>query len=186
MSKLEEKYNKEIKKSLKEKFGYSNIFEIPRVKKIVVNAGVGRAVADQKFLEFTEERLALVTGQKPIRTVSKKSIAGFKLREKMPIGVQVTLRGKRMYDFLDKLINIALPRVRDFRGIKLSAFDKKGNYSLGIRDHMVFPEISYEDQGQSFSLQVNIGTTAKNNKEAKALLEEMGFKFEKAKEVTNG
>lgn len=184
MARYKEKYLNEVKKALKERFGYKNNHQIPRIEKVVINTGVGRAVQDAKVLDYIEDRIALITAQKPLRTKARKSIAGFKLREEMPIGVSVTLRGEKMYDFLDRLVNIAIPRIRDFRGIKAKAFDGKGNYSLGIKEHTVFPEISYEDQSQIFGIQINIITTAKSDEEAKALLEEFGFPFKK--EVTNG
>lgn len=176
---LKEKYNKEIKAKLKDEFGYQNTMEIPKITKIIINSGVGRASQDAKALDLIEDRIMLITAQKAVRTKAKHSIAGFKLREKMPIGVKVTLRGKRMYDFIEKLALITIPRIRDFRGINKNAFDGKGNYSLGIKDHTVFPETPLEDQGQSFGFQINFVTTAKTNAETKRLLEELGFIFKK-------
>lgn len=184
MATLKEKYNKEIKKQLMEKFGYKNVNQIPKIEKIVVNTGVGRAVTDVKIVEYVEQRIMAISSQKPLRSMSKKSIAGFKLRDKMPIGVTVTLRDERMYDFMERLVNITIPRIRDFRGISIKAFDGHGNYSLGIKEHTVFPEISYEDQSQVFGLQVNVITTAKTDEEARGLLEAFGFPF--VKEVKNG
>jgi len=176
---LQEKYNKEIRDKLKEEFGYKNSMEIPKIEKIVINVGVGRAVQDAKVLDLIEDRIALITGQKTVRTKAKNSIAGFKLREKMPIGVKVTLRGKRMFDFIEKLSLVAIPRIRDFRGMSTKAFDRNGNYSLGIKDHTVFPESPLDDQGKSFSFQINFVTTAKTDEETKRLLEELGFIFKK-------
>jgi large subunit ribosomal protein L5 len=176
MSRLKELYQSKIKKELAESLGIKNPMAVPSISKIVINAGVGKAVLDAKKLEEAEEALTAITGQKPVRTIAKKSIAGFKLREGMAIGVMVTLRGERMYEFIDKLVNVALPRVRDFRGINASAFDGLGNYSLGIKEHNVFPELIGKDVN-AVSIQVNIQTTAKNNEEAKALLMAFGFPF---------
>lgn len=177
MSRLSDLYKKEIQEKLLKELGTKNIMAVPRIRKIVVNAGVGRAVADSKKLEEAEEALTAITGQAPIRTKAKKSIAGFKIREKMPIGVMVTLRGERMYEFLDKLINVALPRVRDFRGTNTEAFDGHGNYSLGIKEHSVFPELIGKDP-IPVSIQVNIETTATSNNEAQELLSAFGFPFQ--------
>ncbi len=177
MLKLSEKYKKEIVPQLKEEFGYQNDLSVPSLDKVIINVGLGRAVSDAKIFDSVIENLKLITGQKPVKTYAKKSISGFKIRQGMPIGLMVTLRKKRMYDFLEKLINIVLPRMRDFRGIKASAFDRAGNYSLGIKEHTVFPEIDYEKVSEIYSLEVNIVTTAKNSKEAKKLLELLGFPF---------
>lgn len=177
MSRLKEKYQKTIKPELKKELGYDNEHQIPRIEKVIVNAGVGRAVADSKHLEQAVSTLAKVTGQSPVTTVAKNSIAGFKLREGNKIGVSVTLRGERMYEFLDRLVSITLPRIRDFRGISTSAFDKQGNYSIGLKEQTVFPEISFEEAGSPHGLQVNIVTTAKTPAESKKLLELMGFPF---------
>lgn len=177
MSRLREKYQKEIKKQLKQELGLSNDQQIPKVEKVVVNAGVGRAVSDSKHIEHVTTTITKVTGQAPVTTVAKNSIAGFKLRDGNKIGVSVTLRGERMYEFLDRLISITIPRIRDFRGISTTAFDKQGNYSIGLKDQTVFPEISYEEAGSPHGLQVNIVTTAKTQEESKKLLELMGFPF---------
>jgi large subunit ribosomal protein L5 len=176
MNRLREKYIKEIAPALKEEFGYSNVHQIPKVTKVVINAGIGRAVADSKHLEQAASTIATVAGQSPVATVATKSIAGFKLREGHKIGTMVTLRGERMYDFLDKVISIVLPRIRDFRGISPDAFDPHGNYSLGIRDVSIFPELPYDTTTQ-LSLQVNVVTTAKTKEEGQRLLTLMGFPF---------
>lgn len=176
MAGLKENYEKNIKKALSEKLEIKNPMAVPHIQKIVINAGVGRAVVDAKRLEDAEEALTAITGQKPVRTRAKKSIAGFKLREGMPIGAMVTLRGERMYEFLERMINVALPRIRDFRGISATAFDGQGNYSLGIKEHTVFPELTGKDI-QAVSIQVNIQTTAKNDEEARELLNAFGFPF---------
>ena len=177
MNRLRTKYQNEIMPALKEEFKYDNVHQIPKVTKVVINAGVGRATADSKHLEVVVDTLRKISGQAPVETVAKNSIAGFKLRDGNKIGAMVTLRGERMYDFLDRLIAIDLPRIRDFRGISDTAFDAAGNYSLGIREQAIFPEISYEDASNSHSLQVNIITTANNAQEGKKLLQLMGFPF---------
>lgn len=177
MNRLRERYQKEMRPALQKELGYKNVHQIPRVEKIVVNAGVGRAVSDSKHLEAVNFTLRKVTGQAPVITVAKNSIAGFKLREGNKIGAMVTLRGERMYEFLDRLISITLPRIRDFRGISDTAFDAKGNYSIGLRDQAVFPEISFEEAANAHGLQINIVTTAQTPAESKRLLEVMGFPF---------
>lgn len=177
MLKLNEKYKKEAVPQLKEEFGYKNNLAVPRLEKVVINIGLGRAVADSKIFGQVEEDLKLITGQKPIKTYARKSISGFKIRQGMPIGLVVTLRKKRICDFLEKLINIVLPRMRDFRGIKSAAFDKSGNYNLGLSEHIVFPEIDYEKVTEIYGLEINIATTAKNREEAKRLLDLLGFPF---------
>lgn len=176
MSRLRDLYRKEIKTDLKNEFEIKNDHAIPRIKKVVVNAGVGRAVQDSKYLKEAEEALEAITGQKPVKTISKKSIAGFKVREGNPVGASVTLRGVIMYEFLDRLISATLPRIRDFRGIKRTAFDGHGNYSIGIKEHTVFPELINKEVNP-ISLQVNIETSAKDNKEAFYLLKGLGFPF---------
>jgi large subunit ribosomal protein L5 len=176
MARLQELYKKTIKDQLKSDFGLKNVNQIPKVTKVVVNAGVGRAVANSKFLEDAEAALLKITGQKPVVTKARKSIAGFKIRQGMNVGIMVTLRGERMYEFIDRLVNVALPRVRDFRGIKPN-FDGNGNFSLGLKEHGVFPEISFEEATTPIALQVNVTTTAKNDEEAKALLSKLGFPF---------
>lgn len=177
MNRLRTKYQNEIMTALRDEFKYDNVHQIPKVTKVVINAGVGRAAADDKHLEVVVKTLRQISGQAPVETVAKNSIAGFKLRDGNKIGAMVTLRGERMYDFLDRLVSVDLPRIRDFRGISDTAFDKAGNYSLGIKEQAIFPEISYEDASNSHSLQVNIITTAKNAEEGKKLLQLMGFPF---------
>lgn len=185
MSRLKDKYIGEIVSKMKEEKGYKNDLEVPRISKIVVSAGVGRNISESKSLEVVMKDLAKIVGQKPRNTVAKKSIAGFKLREGNDIGATATLRGERMYEFLDRLINVSLPRVRDFRGLSPDSFDGKGNYSLGIKEHTVFPEVSEDDADRSFGFQINIVTTAESNEEAKLLLSHFGFPFKK-QEVNNG
>lgn len=177
MSRLRTKYIKEIKPALLKDSGYSNAHQVPEVVKVIVNSGVGRATADTKHLDQVAATLATVTGQAPVQTVAKNSIAGFKLREGNKIGAMVTLRGERMYEFLDRLVAVTLPRVRDFRGISETAFDQQGNYSIGINDQSVFPEVSFEDSANPHGLQINIVTTAKTAAESRKLLELMGFPF---------
>jgi large subunit ribosomal protein L5 len=176
MARLKELYDKKIKSELATKLGIKNQMSIPKFSKVVINVGVGRAVADSKKLEEVEVAVTKITGQHPVRTKAKKSIAGFKIRDGMAIGCMVTLRGEKMYEFIDRLINASLPRVRDFRGINPDAFDGQGNYSLGIKEHTVFPELIGQDD-VPISLQVNIETTAKNNDEARELLAAFGFPF---------
>ena len=177
MLKLEEKYKKEMIPKLKEEFDYKNDLAVPSLEKVIINIGLGRATTNPKIFDQVIEDLKSITGQTPVKTYASKSISSFKIRKGMPVGLMVTLRDKRMYDFLERLINIALPRVRDFRGVKLSAFDKKGNYSLGIKEHIVFPEIDYEKVTEVYGLEINIVTTSKISKEAKKLLELLGFPF---------
>ncbi len=177
MSTLQERYVSEIMPKLKEQFGYKNVMQIPKIEKIVVNIGVGEAVQNSKAIDGAVNDLTMITGQKPIVTKAKKSIAGFKLREGMAIGCKVTLRGERMYQFLDKLINIVLPRVRDFRGISPQAFDGRGNYSLGIKEQTIFPEIEFDKIDKIRGLEVVIVTTAHTDEEARTLLKDMGMPF---------
>lgn len=177
MSSLQEKYISEIMPKLKEQFGYKNVMQIPKLDKIVVNIGVGEAVQNAKAIDGAVSDLTLITGQKPIVTKAKKSIAGFKLREGVAIGCKVTLRSARMYEFLDKLINIVLPRVRDFRGVSASAFDGRGNYSLGIKEQTIFPEIEFDKIDKIRGLEVVVVTTAHTDEEARALLKDMGMPF---------
>ncbi len=179
MARLKDKYEKEIIPKLKEEFGYKNDLQAPRILKVVINSGVGRFSRDTKYLDQVSHVLAQITGQKPISRNARKSIAGFKVKKGMTVGYMVTLRGVRMYEFLDKLINIVLPRIRDFKGLDPKAFDGKGNYNIGITEHTVFPEISYEDVQQSFGLEISIITTVSDNKKAKKLLEFLGFPFKK-------
>lgn len=177
MARMKDLYQKTVAKELLTELGLKNVNEIPKITKVVINAGVGRATVDAKRLEAVVKGLTEIAGQAPVITKAKKSIAGFKLREGMNVGASVTLRGERMYEFLDRLVSVALPRVRDFRGIKKDAFDGHGNYSLGIREHGIFPEIPFEEASEPFGLQVNISTSAKNDEQAKALLTHLGFPF---------
>lgn len=179
MNRLKERYETEIIKSLMTKFNYSSVMQVPKVEKIVLNIGVGDAVNNSKLLDDAVAELALITGQKPLITRAKKSIAGFKLREGMPIGCKVTLRGERMYEFLDKLVTISLPRVRDFRGVSKNAFDGKGNYTLGVKEQLIFPEIDFDKIGKVRGMDIVIVTTANTDKEAYTLLELMGMPFHK-------
>lgn len=176
MARLIDNYKKDVTPKLKEEFGYKNAHQVPKVTKIVINAGVGRAIQNSKFLEDTVEAITKISGQKPVVVKARKSVAGFKVREGMKTAVMVTLRGQRMYEFMDRLVNVALPRVRDFRGIK-GTLDGHGNYSLGLREHGMFPEISFEEATNPVSLQVNITTTANTDEEGKALLAGLGFPF---------
>jgi len=178
-SRLKEKYQKEVVPALMEKFQYKNIMEVPRLEKIVINMGVGEAKENPKTLESAVKELELISGQKPVVTQAKKSIANFKLREGMNVGTKVTLRGDRMYYFLDKLMNIALPRVRDFRGVSDTSFDGRGNYALGIKEQLIFPEIEYDKVEAIRGLDIVIVTTAKTDEEAKVFLQEMGMPFRK-------
>ncbi|MCK4325342.1 50S ribosomal protein L5 [bacterium] len=178
MARLKDKYQKEILPRLKERFKYKNNLEVPRLEKIVINVGLGEAVADPKFLEAVVGELAAITGQKPIATKARKSIAGFKIRAGMTIGCKVTLRGNRMYEFFDRLVNVALPRVRDFRGISPSSFDGKGNFTLGIKEQTIFPEISYEKIPMVHGMDITLITTAKSNEEARELLKLSGMPFQ--------
>ena len=177
MNRLKEKYETSIKKELTEKFGYTTPMQVPKLEKIVVNMGVGEAVHNSKALDDAIEELTVITGQKPIATKAKKSIANFKLREGMPIGAKVTLRGERMYEFLDKLVSIALPRVRDFHGISGNAFDGRGNYTVGIKEQLIFPEINFDKISKVRGLDIVIVTTAKTDEEGRALLTLMGMPF---------
>ncbi|MGI5921938.1 MAG: 50S ribosomal protein L5 [Syntrophomonadaceae bacterium] len=177
MARLSELYQQEIVPKLMDKFKYKNIMQVPKIDKVVLNIGVGEAIQNPKAMDGAVNDLTTITGQKPIITKGKKSIAGFKLREGMPIGCKVTLRGERMYDFLDKLINIVLPRVRDFRGVSPQAFDGRGNYSLGIKDQTIFPEIEFDKIDKIRGLEVNIITTANTDEEARELLACMKMPF---------
>lgn len=179
MNRLEERYNKEVVANLTKKFGYKSVMQVPSIEKIVINMGCGDAIANPKALEDAVAELTQITGQKPVVTKAKKSIANFKLREGMPIGCKVTLRNEKMYDFLDKLMNISLPRVRDFRGVSKTAFDGRGNYTLGVKEQIIFPEINFDKVTKVRGMDVVIVTTANTNEEAKALLEELGMPFAK-------
>ena len=179
MNRLKEKYNKTIVPELKEKHGYKNINEVPKLEKIVVNIGCGDASGNSKLLEAAMKDLEIITGQKPVATKAKKSIAGFKLREGQAIGCKVTLRGENMYNFLDKLVSIGLPRVRDFRGVSSKAFDGRGNYTLGIKEQLIFSEIEYDSVVKVRGMDIVFVTTAKSNEEAYDLLSELGVPFRK-------
>lgn len=174
---LETLYREKIRAALKEEFSYANDMQIPRLDKIVLNMGVGEAVSDSKKIRSAEADLALIAGQKPVITKAKKSIAGFKVREEMPLGVKVTLRRDRMYEFLDRLITIAMPRIRDFRGINPKSFDGRGNYAMGLKEHIVFPEINFDKIDQVWGMDIVICTTAKTDAEAKALLKQFNMPF---------
>lgn len=176
-ARLKELYQGQVVKKLQSEFGITNIMAVPKIEKIVLNMGLGEAIQNIKILENAVEELASLAGQKPVITRAKKSIAAFKLREGLPIGTMVTLRGERMYEFLDRLINIALPRVRDFRGVPTRSFDGRGNYTLGIRDHLIFPEIDYSKVDKAKGMNITIVTTAKNDEHARFLLKEMGMPF---------
>ena len=174
---LHEKYKKEITNTLKEKYNYKNCFEIPKLEKVVINMGVGEAVKDSKKIEVAVKELTAISGQKPIVTKSKKANASFKLREGMPIGVKVTLRKNKMYEFIDRFINVALPRVRDFRGINPKSFDGNGNYALGLKEQFVFPEIEYDNVDSARGMDIIFVTSAKSDDEAKELLSGFDFPF---------
>lgn len=178
-SRLKEKYNNEVISALMERFQYSNIMEVPKLEKVIINMGVGAAKDNPKVLEAAVKELEIIAGQKPVVTQAKKSIANFKLREGMKIGTKVTLRGERMYHFLDKLMNVSLPRVRDFRGVSATAFDGRGNYALGIKEQLIFPEIEYDMVESIRGLDIVIVTTAKTDEEARVFLEKMGMPFKK-------
>jgi len=177
MARLQGVYNSSAKNELIKRFHYATVMEIPRLSKITLNMGVGEAVADKKVLQNALEDLQKIAGQKPIITFSKKSIAGFKIREGMPIGCKVTLRRNRMYEFLDRLITVAIPRIRDFRGLSAKSFDGRGNYSIGVKEQIIFPEIDYDKVDTIRGLDITITTTAKTDQEARTLLEQFGFPF---------
>ena len=177
MSRLKELYNNEIKNALKEKFGYKNVMQIPKIEKIVINMGVGEAKENVKILDAAMADLQLITGQKPVITKARNSVANFKIREGMPIGCKVTLRGERMYEFMDRLINLALPRVRDFRGVNPNAFDGRGNYALGIKEQLIFPEIEYDKVDKVRGMDIIFVTTAKSDEEARELLKAFNMPF---------
>jgi len=176
---LRQEYNERVKSALKEEFSYSNIMEVPKLEKIVISRGVGGAVADKKLIDHAIDELSAISGQKAISTISKKDVASFKLRKGMPIGAKVTLRGYRMYEFLDRLITSALPRVRDFNGIKSNGFDGRGNYNLGITEQIIFPEIDIDAVNRIAGMDITFVTSAETDKEAKALLTELGLPFKK-------
>ena len=178
-NRLKEKYTTEIVPALFKKFGYSSVMQVPHLEKVVINIGVGEATQNSKLLDDAVKELTQIAGQKPVVTKAKKSIATFKLREGMPIGCKVTLRGERMYEFLDKLFNISLPRVRDFRGVSKTAFDGRGNYTLGVKEQLIFPEINYEQVARVRGMDIVIVTTATKDEEAKELLTLLGMPFSK-------
>ena len=177
MSNLREKYNKELRATLKEELGLNNIMAVPKVTKIVINMGVGEAANDKKHLESALENLTVISGQKPIITKARQSVASFKIREGWPLGCKVTLRGNKMYDFIERLIKIAIPRERDFRGLNPKSFDQQGNYSFGIKEQIIFPEINYDNIDNIRGMDVCINTSAKSQEHAKALLKALDFPF---------
>ncbi len=176
---LREKYNKDIMPALMKEFSYKSIMQVPKVEKVVLNVGLGEAIQNIKLLDAAHKELSMITGQKSVTTKAKKSIAGFKLRKGMPIGCKVTLRGDRMYEFLDRLLNIALPRIRDFKGVSVRSFDGKGNYTLGLKEQFIFPEIDYDKVEMVHGMDIAICTSAKTDAEAKALLRLLGMPFRK-------
>ena len=180
MQQLKSRYNDEVRPALMQQFGYTSVMAVPRITKIVLNEGLGSSKEDSKAIDKAVKELSLIALQKPIITKAKKSISNFKLRQGMPVGVKVTLRGERMYVFLEKLLNIALPRLRDFRGINPNAFDGRGNYNLGIKEQLIFPEITYDMVDKVRGMDITIVTTAKTDEEARALLQAMGLPFRKA------
>ena len=177
MDRLQEKYKNEVVPELTKKFGYKNIMQLPKIEKVIINMGVGEAVGNPKALDAAVNDLTIIAGQKPILTRAKKSLAAWKLREGMPIGTKVTLRGTRMYQFLDKFINVALPRVRDFRGVSSTAFDGRGNYAVGLKEQLIFPEIEYDKIDKLRGMNIVIVTTAEKDEEARELLKLMGMPF---------
>ena len=179
VARLKKEYKERIVNALKEEFGYKNVMQVPKLKKIVVSRGVGAAVADKKLIDHAVDEMTMITGQKAIATMSKKDVAAFKLRKGMPIGAKVTLRGERMYEFLDRLVTSALPRVRDFQGIKVTGFDGRGNYSLGVTEQIIFPEINIDKINRINGMDITFVTSAETDKEAKSLLTELGLPFKK-------
>ena len=176
---LKEEYKERVSKALSEEFGYKNVMMIPKLQKIVISKGVGAAVADKKLIDYAVEELTAISGQKAIATISKKDVATFKLRKGMPIGAKVTLRGDKMYEFLDRLVTVSLPRVRDFNGIKANGFDGRGNYNLGITEQIIFPEINIDKVNKISGMDITFVTSANTDKEAKSLLKELGLPFKK-------
>jgi large subunit ribosomal protein L5 len=179
LPRLREKYTTDVRKALIEKFGYSNVHQVPRLEKVVINMSVGEAITNSKILDVAAKELQAISGQKPVITKAKKSIAAFKLREGMNIGCKVTLRGERMYVFLDKLFNIVLPRIRDFRGLPRKSFDGRGNYNMGLKEQLVFPEINFDKVDKARGMDIVIVTTAKNDEEATEFLTQMGLPLQK-------
>jgi large subunit ribosomal protein L5 len=176
-ARLRQRYQSEVAPAIAKEFGIKNPMAVPRVEKIVINMGMGEAIANAKILDTAADELRAITGQKPVVTKAKKSIASFKLRQGMPIGVVVTLRGDRMYEFLDRLVSIALPRVRDFRGVSAKAFDGRGNYTIGVREQLIFPEIDFNKVDKLRGMNISIVTTARNDEQARALLKSLGMPF---------
>ncbi|MER3491353.1 MAG: 50S ribosomal protein L5 [Mastigocladus sp. ERB_26_2] len=176
-TRLKSLYQETIVPNLTKQFGYTNVHQVPKLVKVTVNRGLGEAAQNAKALEASLSEIALITGQKPVVTRAKKAIAGFKIRQGMPVGIMVTLRGERMYSFLDRLINLALPRIRDFRGVSSKSFDGRGNYTLGVREQLIFPEVEYDSIDQIRGMDISIITTAKSDEEGRALLKEMGMPF---------
>jgi len=176
-SRLKQEYNERIVAALKEEFGYANVMQVPKLQKIIISRGVGAAVADKKLIDYAIEELTGISGQKAVATISKKDVAAFKLRKGMPIGAKVTLRGERMYEFLDRLVTTALPRVRDFQGVKASGFDGRGNYNLGVTEQIIFPEIDIDKVNKISGMDISFVTSAQTDKEAKSLLSELGLPF---------
>ena len=179
MSRLQEQYNNELRGQIQQKLGLKNVMEVPHISKITLNMGVGEAVADKKVLENAMNDLTMISGQRPVRTLARKSVAAFKIRDGYAIGCKVTLRRERMYEFLDRLVNIAIPRIRDFRGLNPKSFDRQGNYSLGVTEQIIFPEINYDKIDAIRGLDITITTTARNADEGRALLEAFNFPFKK-------
>lgn len=178
-ARMKERFLNEITPALMQKFSYKSVMQVPKIEKVVINMGVGEAVSNSKIMDFAVEDMQKIAGQKPVVTRSKKSIAGFRLRENLPIGVKVTLRGERMYYFLDKLFNISLPRVRDFRGVSTKSFDGRGNYTLGLKEQLIFPEIEYDKIDKVRGMDIVIVTTAQSDEEARELLTQLGMPFVK-------
>jgi large subunit ribosomal protein L5 len=177
MARLQQHYRDQVVPQLMEKFGYSSVMQVPRIEKITLNMGVGEAVGDKKIMEFAVGDMEKIAGQKPIVTKAKKSVAGFKIRDGWPIGCKVTLRRDRMYEFLDRLINIAIPRIRDFRGLSAKSFDGRGNYSMGVKEQIIFPEVEYDKIDALRGMDITITTSAKNDEECRALLDSFSFPF---------
>ena len=179
MAKLHDKYQETVSPELVKKFGYTSVMQVPRIEKITLNMGVGEAVADKKVMEHALRDMTAIAGQKPVVTVARKSVAGFKIRDGYPIGCKVTLRGERMWEFLERLVEIAIPRIRDFRGMSTKSFDGRGNYAMGVREQIIFPEIEYDKIDKIRGMDIVITTSAKNDEEGRALLEGFNFPFKK-------
>ncbi|MEC4728819.1 50S ribosomal protein L5 [Shewanella sp. D64] len=179
MAKLHDKYQETVSPELLKKFGFTSVMQVPRIEKITLNMGVGEAVADKKVMEHALRDMTAIAGQKPVVTVARKSVAGFKIREGYPIGCKVTLRGERMWEFLERLVDIAIPRIRDFRGLSVKSFDGRGNYAMGVREQIIFPEIQYDKIDKIRGMDIVITTSAKNDEEGRALLEGFNFPFKK-------